>query len=239
VTTTRRPSLGGHRARRGFTLLEVMVVIAILIAVVAISIPALDAIFSLDQRSAARDLALTYERLHDEAVLRNVTFRIAYHLDENYYDVEVGDPDTLIFDDPQKREDAEKALKDNLKKYSSKDQAQAVDDQSHFQTIATFHRKKVQLPGDAVFGGVYTPEYQDMVKPTGETDPEKMAVVYSYLFANGFAEPTVVQIADTRHPDDGFTIVVEPLTGKVELHTELLDQHDVFRDFPTQGPSLP
>lgn len=226
-------------ARGGFTLLELLVAIAILIALAAVLIPSMSAILSLQQHSAARDLALTYERLHDEAVLRNVTFRIAYHLDENYYDVEVGDPNTLIFDNPDDREAAEKALKDSLKKFQSKDKAQAVDDQKHFETIETFHRKKVQLPADAVLAGVYTPEYKDMVRPTGSTDPDKMAVVYSYLFANGFAQPTVVQIADAKHPDDGYTIVVEALTGQVRLLGDLEDQHDVFRDVPAAGPSLP
>lgn len=239
MSPVHRPPRAFRSARGGFTLLELLVAIAILIAVAAILIPSMGAILSLQQHSAARDLALTYERLHDEAVLRNVTFRIAYHLDENYYDVEVGDPNTLIFDDPKEREAAEKALKDNLKKFQSSDQAQKVDDQKHFETIDTFHRKKIQLPADAVFGGVYTPEYSDMVRPTGETDQDKMAVVYSYLFANGFAEPTVVQIADANHPDDGYTIVVEPLTGQVQLLGKLVDQHDVFRDVPAQGPSLP
>jgi len=229
------------RRRGGFTVLEVMVVIAILIAVVAVSAPALGNILALEQRRAARDLALTYERLHDEAVLRNVTFRIAYHLDGNFYTVEVGDPDTLIFDDPRKREDYEEALRDKLSRFSEEERVQAMQAESRFETIDTFHQQRIELPNGTRFGGVYTPQYEDFVRPSGEDeeDPEEPLVVYSYLFANGFAEPTVVQLVEARHPDEGFTVVVEPLSGRVELKGELLEQHDVFRDVPDEGPEMP
>lgn len=237
MTRTRRAIT--LRTREGFTILEVMVVIAIILAVVAVSIPALNAILSLDQRQAARDLALTYERLHDEAVLRNVTFRIAYHLDANYYEVEVGDPDTLIFDDPDRREAFEEELKDKLERYDPEEREAALRDEVRFETISTFHKRKVELPASTAFGGVYTPQYEDIVRPTGEEDPEDQVVVYSYLFANGFAEPTVVQLVDADDDEEGFTIVVEPLSGRVRLETEVLDQHDVFRDVPERGPDLP
>jgi hypothetical protein len=41
---------------------------------------------------AARQIAMTYAQLHDEAILRNRTYRIAYHLDEGYYEIESGEP---------------------------------------------------------------------------------------------------------------------------------------------------
>jgi len=229
------------RRRGGFTVLEVMVVIAILVAVIAVSAPAVGNILALEQRRAARDLALTYERLHDEAVLRNVTFRIAYHLDGNYYTVEVGDPDTLIFDDPEKREEHEEARRDKLSRFNDDERAEAMRAESRFETIETWHKRRIDLPNGTLYGGVYTPQYEDFVRPSGEEeeDPEEPLVVYSYLFANGFAEPTVVQLVEARNPDEGFTVVVEPLSGRVQLHGELLEHHDVFRDMPDEGPEMP
>ena len=84
------------------TLVEVLVVVALLVSITAISMPALDTLFQLEQRKVAKELTLQYGLLHDQAVMRNVTFRIAYHLDEGYYQIEVGDADTLIFNDPEK-----------------------------------------------------------------------------------------------------------------------------------------
>lgn len=233
---------GGTRHRHGrggFTLLEVLVVIAILIAMVAVVGGTLSSILALEQRRTARDLALTYERLHDEAILRNVTFRVTYHLDGNYYEVEVGDPDTLIFDDADKRETAEEEEREKLERFSDEERAAAEAADTRFETVTTFDKRRIDLPSGTVFGGVYTPQYEDIVRPSGSADPDDHVVAYSYLFPSGFAEPTVVQIVEADDPDEGFTVVVEPLSGRVRLLAEVIDQHDAFDDTPSSPPDLP
>ena len=230
-----------RRSRRGMTVLEVLVAIAILLAVVAAAAPALSAILSLEQRRVARDLALSYERLHDEAILRNVTFRFAYHVDGNYYEIEVGDPHTLIFDDPEKRVEYEEARADRLARYDDEELAEAQAAEPRFETLTVWHKRRVDLPHGTVFGGVYTPQYEDMVRPSGlgEEDPDEPLIVYSYLFANGYAEPTIVQLVEADDPEEGFTLIVEPLTGRVRLEPELIDEHDLYRDVPGYPPDLP
>ncbi len=57
-----------------------MVVLAIAIVLMGVLIPSLASFFMLDQRQAAKDLTTLYQQLHDEAVMRNVTFRVAYNL---------------------------------------------------------------------------------------------------------------------------------------------------------------
>lgn len=235
----RRPPALRGRARAGFTLLEVMVVIAILVALVAVVGATLSNVLALEQRRMARDLALTYERLHDEAILRNVTFRVSYHLDGGYYEVEVGDPDTLIFDDPDARSQAEEDQREKMERYSDEEKAAAQREEVRFETVTTFQKRRVELPSGTVFGGVYTPQYEDMVRPSGSEDPDEQVVVYSYLFPSGFAEPSVVQIVEADDPEEGFTVVVEPLSGRVRLLPEIVDQHDAFEDSPPTPPRLP
>lgn len=221
------------------TVLEVMVVLAIALALVAVTAPAIGALLQLEQRRAARDLALVYQRLHDEAVLRNMTFRIAYHLDGNYYLVEAGDPDSLIFSDPRDRIEAEEELQGNLKRFSEEEAAAARED--GFQTIVVGFQEKFELPHGTRFGSVWTPQYEEPVQPSGEgeEDPEEPLVAYSYLFPNGYAEPTLVQLVEVDDPEEGYTIVVEPMSGRVQLSPELLDHRDLFQDAPEQGPTLP
>ncbi|MFO0004188.1 MAG: Tfp pilus assembly protein FimT/FimU, partial [bacterium] len=55
------------RPRRGLTLIEVMVAMAILMAVVAVAIPSLQGVLDLQQRGSAKELAQTYTWLIDEA----------------------------------------------------------------------------------------------------------------------------------------------------------------------------
>ena len=92
------------------TLLEIMVVMAIIALVMAVSIPAVSNVLHIQQVGTTRELAQTYRFLREEAAMRNVTFRIAYNLDARTYKIEVGDPDTLIFTDPEEREKAEELV---------------------------------------------------------------------------------------------------------------------------------
>lgn len=233
------------RRRAGYSIIELMVVIAILIALVIIMVPAFNSLTAVEQRRVAKQLALTYTHLYDQAIMRNTTFRIAYHLDGNFYDVEVGDPDVLIFDDPEERRQYEKEVEDKLQRFKAQDGAVdqyggELGSPNDFQTVSERFEGKVMLPRGTRFGGVYTPQF-GWVEPSGdgEEDPEHPNVVYSHLFKSGFSEPTVVWIVDESDPTEGFSIVVEPLSGVVTLSGELVDWEDAFGDMPQQGPKLP
>ncbi len=53
------------------------------------------------------------------------------------------------------------------------------------------------------------------------------------------AEQTVVRIADIEDPEDGFTLVVEPLSGRVILHDDNeLELEDLLEWLPDEGPEL-
>jgi len=225
------------------TLVEVLVVLAILVALASLVVVSYSQIMRLEQREVAKTLALTYEALHDQAVLRNVTFRIAYHLDGNYYEVEVGDPKVLIFDDPEAREDYEDEIQDQLRRYTEREIEEGEADhlkEEGFAALQERFAKRVDLPRGTRFAGVYTPQYEDMVEPSGadEEDPEEPLIVYSYIFANGFAEHTVVQIVERNDEDEGYSIEVEPLSGRVHLHPELIRWDDTYGWVPEEGPEL-
>ena len=64
--------------RRAFTLVEVLVAVAVMAILFVISLPAVNAIFEIEQRAAVRELGQTYTWLMDEAALRNVTFCVVF-----------------------------------------------------------------------------------------------------------------------------------------------------------------
>ena len=235
--------MNSRRGRRGLTLLEVLVAVAIMILFSAALMPSLDAVFLLEQRGAARRLALVYEQLHDEAILRNKTYRIAYHLDEGHYEIEVGDPSALIFTNSEAREEFEKREKDRLEDMTPEER-QAYKERQDFQKASGGEFEgKIDLPENTVFKSVFTPQYEEPLEPRQRgdrrDDDEGPNVAYSYIFANGFAEYTVIQVVDVEDDDDGFTITVDPMSGRVTFHTELVDHHDAFDFVPDEGPRLP
>ena len=105
---------GLRRGRVGMTLIEIAVVIAIILMIGAVALPALNGFLLMEQSAAAKNLGITFKYLRDEAALRNVTFRVAFDLDKRTYEVQVGDPRTLIFLTPDERVAYEDALEDKL-----------------------------------------------------------------------------------------------------------------------------
>lgn len=230
----------GHR-RRGMSLLEIMVVIAIMAVVLGIGLPSLSSIFDLEQRGAARELAMTYKFLLSEATMRNVTFRIAYNLDENSYRIEVGDPNTLVFSDPEAREAFEEEERRSLKrltKSEKEDAAESAADPKFAGLESPGFQSSVQLPPHSVFSFVYTPQYGEPQVPSTEPprrdDPPN--IVYSYVFADGEAEYTVVRIVNDEDPEEGYTIEVEPLSGNVRVDSELTDIGASLEWLPDEAP---
>ncbi|MFZ5481027.1 MAG: pilus assembly FimT family protein [Myxococcota bacterium] len=229
------------RARRGMTLIEIMVVLAIMAIVVAIGIPSIRAIFDVQQRGAARELALTYKFLAQEAAMRNVTFRIAYHLDEGWYQVEVGDPDTLVFSDPLAREEYEREREKDVKRLSKEEEEAAAEEANRFTGLdLPGFTSKVELPSNTVFAWVYTPQYGEAVTPSEEPPekPEDAVVVYSYVFASGESEHTLVRLVDADDPEDGFTVEVEPLTGNATVESEVTDIGASMAWLPSEAPTI-
>ncbi len=232
-------------ARSGMSLLEIMVVIAIMAAVLGIGVPSLTAILDVQQRGAARELAQTFRFLQDEATMRNVSFRVAFNLDTNSYQVEVGDPNTLVFSDPAAREAYESEREQQVKRFTRKEveegKAAETDAHGRFQGLdVPGFQSKVQLPEGTQIAWAWTPQYAEPVTPNTDASarPEDQRMVYSYVFASGEAEHTVIRLVDADDPEDGYTIEVEPLSGNITVETEVTEIGARMAWMPTEGPTI-
>jgi prepilin-type N-terminal cleavage/methylation domain-containing protein len=235
------------RRRGGFTVMELMIALAIMVLLAAITIPSLSTALMLEQRRAARQIAMTYAQLHDEAILRNRTYRIAYHLDEGYYEIESGEPGTMIFDGWEARENAQENEAD-LKEEMDEKELREYMERNSFKKLDGDLGGKIELPANTRFKSVYTPQYEEPVEPeafskkkkrkTGKDEEDQPQVVYSYVFADGFSEYTVVQLVERDDEEEGFTITIDPLSGKVDFFYEIVDRHDAFENLPEEGPRL-
>lgn len=238
------------RARQGMTLIEILIVLAIMGMLLLVSVPAISSLLSLEQSGAAKELGLTYKYLRDEAALRNVTFRVAFNLDARTYKVEVGDASTVIFTTPEEREDYEEELAEQLGQGRSSggepeedaaDNACGGDGPGRFEGISdpAFETEK-SLPNGSFFAWVWTPQYEEPVEPSDEEldDPAEAKIVYSYIFPNGTAEYTLVRIAAIDDPEDGYTVEVEPMSGRVTVHGDVLSPEDAKTWDANDAPSL-
>lgn len=227
------------------TLIEIMVVIAIMAVVLGVGVPSLSAILDVQQRGAARELAQTFRFLQDEATMRNVSFRVAFNLDTNSYQIEVGDPNTLVFSDPAAREAYETEREQQVKRFTRKEvedgKAAETDAHGRFQGLdVPGFQSRVQLPEGTQIGWAWTPQYAEPVTPNAEpaSGAEDQRIVYSYIFASGEAEHTVVRLVDVDDPADGYTIEVEPLSGNITVETEVTDIGARLAWIPAEGPTI-
>ncbi len=228
-----------RRRRRGLSLLEIMVVIAIMLLLVGIFGMGLQRVLGLDQHRAAQKIAVTYQKLQDESVMRNRTYRIVYFLNEDRYIIEAGEPGALIAADPAAREEYEQQVQAKLALMDDEERQRWLrKNKQPFESLGE-GRMEVQLPAGVRFAGVYTPQYGELVEPTGEDDEDEVQRVESYVMSNGFIEHTLIQLVDIDDPDDGYTIEVQPLSGVVKLYAELLDPDERFQFVPDEGPNLP
>ena len=243
------------RSRAGLTLVEILVVIGVLGLILAVTVPTMAGVFDLQRRAAAKELAQTYQVLVDEAALRNVTFRVAYDLDANSWKVEVGDPNTLVFGSPEEREAYEQDLHDKMSRYTERELEEGrVDDEllddptngqfEGLQDSALVTEKS--LPSSTRIAFVYTPQYgpdgaRSELEPGDELpeEDEDRTIAYTYVFPDGSAEHTVVRLEDAEDPEDGYTIEVEPLTGKVNLSLDVLEPGQSLAWLPVEGPVIP
>ncbi|HJN73066.1 MAG TPA: prepilin-type N-terminal cleavage/methylation domain-containing protein [Myxococcota bacterium] len=243
---------------RAFTLLEIMVVIAILAVVMMVSIPAVSNALALQQTGFTNELAQTYRFLHDEAAMRNVTFRIAFDLDKQTYTIEAGDPNTLIFTNPEDLQDYEEDLADKMDQYTERELEEADAEDAELQRLMEKRfsgleddalNTTVEVPRGSVLAWVYTPQYGEAVEmerdlreadeaELEELDEDERNIVYSYIFPNGFSEHTVLRVHDVDDPEDGMTIEVEPLSGRVLVTHEIVEPEDSMDWLPDEGPEL-
>ena len=241
------------------TLMEMMVVIALIGVVLVGVLPSMGAMMGLERHTAAKRLAASYRFLHEEAALRNVSFRFAINLDAGSWAVQVGDPGTLIFNSEEERVDFERELQDELARYTQREleegaAAEVAEKIGRFDSVTEMvlhslageletrdgREPAVYLPTGARFASVQTAQYDGPVVPSDEP-PEELTdevVAYTTIFPNGTMEPALIRIVDEDDPDDGVTLVVEPLTGMVELVDEELELDEWLDWLPEQGPEL-
>jgi len=195
--------------KKGFTLIEVMIVLAILGAMIVVGAPRL---FHKENniKSIARHFIVLSREIRNKARLNNSTYRLAIRMEPNKetYWVERANGPQMI--DPAKAEEDEK----NKDKY----------DKDHppppppFQIDKSLTKKETPLTGEMHFTSVET---------AGMKAPVTEGVAYIHFFAEGFVEAAALQISVGKKLT--WTLVFNPLTGQADIVEKAQALKDVQR----------
>jgi prepilin-type N-terminal cleavage/methylation domain-containing protein len=195
--------LDERRSEAGFSLVELMVVVALMGLIAAMAVPSISTVFKISLGSTNRDLATTVRYTYNAAMMTKKVHRLVYDMENHRYWVEVG-PQTLLMDTEETRAKAERARKFGSKIDPEEEKKKA--ESSAFSLATYITRKKNDLPR-----GV---EFED-VKTEQSAEPLKEGFAYTHFFPHGIIEQTVIHLKDTSNHHA--TLVIAPIVGRTKV----------------------
>lgn len=194
------------QSSKGFTLLEVMVVLGILAAVLAVGLPRIN-LKNDNIKQVVRDLSLVIRETRNQARIKNRTYRIVFNLDEKSpaYWVESAEGGTLA---------PSQTTLEKLEE-SSQDEKRP----SPFQKDTKIIKKDRSLPGALRFGVIETTRTLDLDKPKQ---------IEIYFSPEGLTEHAAIQVTNGNQLT--WTLIINPLTG----HADIIEKATTLKDVQSE-----
>ena len=192
-------------SRRGFTLIEILIVLAIIATIMAVAAPRLFR-SNVNIRSVIHKIAIQSKEIRNRARLSNSTYRLVLNMegDKHQYWIERSNGPQAV--DP-------KAIEEALEKEKNKDEDAPPP---LFQMDKSLLRGPQDLPGGLRFAQVET---------LSHAEPVIAGKAYIHFFPQGFVEGSAVQITDGKKLT--WTLVFNPLTGQADIIEKAISLKDV------------
>lgn len=204
--------------RRGFTLIEVMVVLAIIAGIVALVLPRIGN-RNNQMKAVVRKMSVLSRELHTRARLNGATYRLVIDMkqgadsaDAQTYAVEKSTQKILL--NPKEEE----ILKKELSKAATSGDEISEGSKDGFEPDPKVLKKPVELPGVLKFVSV---------EKVGFKQPVTTGKVYITYFPQGLGEEAVIHLKAGENLN--WTIAIHPLTGEAEVATRFVSLDEVHK----------
>jgi len=221
-----------RRAARGFTLIELMVALAVAAALFSAVVLGLGALTGAQARKAMGELGAASRSLYDTAALSGNTCRLVFLLPKDdsaefTYRAECANgPVTTSLDRDQEIRDATKAAVEAYRKRGRTSRAEAPPPtyarSSGSTLLDVLDSEKARVEKAAAFSAFTTPEIQPRkmsgVRVSVWTAHQRAKIdsglAYIYFFPQGYTERAQVTV---RQGKNVWTLLVSPLTGRTSI----------------------
>jgi len=230
-----RPTV--RASERGFTLIEVILVVTIGAVLAALSIRGFRSLRKADLREASAEMAGAMRYLFDRASTTGKIHRLVIDMETHMYWAEVSDDRFFI-----PREETEQDMRKREEKEAGEDEEQAKKQEraareaesgkgpaanssfdlsklevgdfrpkrARFASFKDLALKPVKLK-KAKVRSVYTPRV---------TDPITSGRAYVYFFPLGQTEAAIITLTDPDSEDTIYSLVAHPITGRVRIYNQ-------------------
>lgn len=196
-------------SNRGFTLLEVLVAIAIVALVALVAIPTFNYVFRASADSFTQQTGTLLREARDRAILQRKVVRVRFDLGAQEFWAEEG-PATLLLP-PAVREATHSARE------KESDEEKRKNQNDSFRLLKELTGKKRKLPGGVRVNQVINPRLKD---------PIFEGVADVYFFPNGSSEGVILVFEDSEKMNR--SLLVHPITGTSRIRRGLLTKAEEF-----------
>ncbi len=216
-----------RRAECGITLIEFVVVIAIMAFIMGVSIVSLNTVTSSDMRSASSQIASAIRYPYNVSALTSRYCRLGVRLQENRYSAECSDtPFYLkrtrievvgneVKEEDDKKEDSISTSTNQPGLFMDPDQQLMREQKANFVALKSRYLKTTTLPGNIYFDSMIASHLSDRVFKGSE---------YVYFFPGGQTENAYIYLSDEKQ--NIYTVRVFSLSGKVEVYNSFVEPEE-------------
>lgn len=217
----------------GFTLLEIVVSMAVIGLVLGVVISRMDTMLDLEMKSSSKKLATAIRYLYDKAATEGIYIKLVLDIEENSYWVEAtADPFVISMGEgaaamPEKdaqkkaREEAAQAEEEAAAEGEETAEGEEAEEGEEgenrikprepvFTQIESFLLKATKLPNSVFFKDVYVEH-----KPAGTSSGEEAI----YFFPNGYVEHAIINLRD-EDDETNYSLETNPINGRVSIEPE-------------------
>lgn len=220
-----------RKKEKGFTILEILVALAVAGLMLGIVTSQLRDWFSINVKSATRKLSSTIRYLHDKASTQNLYIRLVFDFEKNSYWVEATTERFLLTSKEileDEREEIKKEKEEEKKEVkeapAATETAEAGEGETEteeityvkkyrtpeFGAVDEFLLKPVRLPEGVLIKDIYT---------SHDEGPVEGGKAFIHFFPNGYIEPAIINLMD-EDDEVHISIEINPIVGDTYVREE-------------------
>lgn len=199
--------------QKGMTLIEIMIVIALIAVMAMVVVPSINQMFRANEDAIKREFATLFRSCYEEAFLRKKIYRVVFDLDSKpqTYWIEEG-PDEMFLEKEIKP-------KSSFSTERSKEEKKEQEKDSQFTLAKTLNKKKKKLPDGIAIMEIKTSQSKEGIKE---------GRAYTHFFPHGYTEKTILYFKNRN--DVVTTLQLLPLSGKTKVFDGYYDENKIIQE---------